>query len=176
MTMIQETWRDVPGYEGSYQVSDLGRVKSLPNARRFTELIMKQSAHKRSGHMIVNLTESRGGKWAQKTHWVHRLVLLAFVGPCPNGMEGCHNDGNPKNNRLDNLRWDTPVGNATDRVAHGTHAIGAQNPRAKITEKQALEIKARIAAGETNESIAADYPLTTIGIKSIRNGYSWSHL
>lgn len=170
-----EEWRDVVGYVGRYQVSSLGRVRSLPNRVRKTEIILKPGVH-RHGHLLVNLTRATADGWKQKCHWVHRLVLEAFVGPCPDGMEGCHNDGNPANNCLDNLRWDTPVGNAADRVTHGTHAIGDQNPRAKITEKQALEIKARIAAGETNESIAADYPLTPIGIKSIRNGYSWSHL
>lgn len=60
----------------------------------------------------------------------HRLVLQAFVGPCPEGMEACHNNGNPADNRLENLRWDTPSSNALDKVKHGTakHGTACNNP------------------------------------------------
>lgn len=68
------------------------------------------------GYLGVNLPEN--GRC--KRYLIHRLVLSAFVGPCPDGMEGCHSDGNPKNNALENLRWDTPSANARDRVRHGT--------------------------------------------------------
>lgn len=68
------------------------------------------------GYLGVNLPES--GKY--KRYLIHRLVLAAFVGPCPDGMEGCHSDGNPENNALENLRWDTPSANARDRIHHGT--------------------------------------------------------
>ena len=56
------------------------------------------------------------GNRKRVSRYVHRLVLLAFVGPCPEGKEACHNDGNQRNNRLDNLRWDTPKANAADRI------------------------------------------------------------
>lgn len=61
---------------------------------------------------------SRNG--ATKRQWVHRLVLSAFTGPCPPGMECCHNDGDPSNNRPENLRWDTRSSNARDKRVHGT--------------------------------------------------------
>lgn len=57
---------------------------------------------------------------------VHRLVLEAFVGPCPEGMEGCHGDGDPTNNSLGNLRWDTATSNQLDKVRHGTHHNAAK--------------------------------------------------
>ncbi len=66
------------------------------------------------------------------TRLLHRLILEAFRGPCPEGMEGCHNDGNPANNTLDNLRWDTPQNNVSDMVRHGTHTKGFQNGAAKL--------------------------------------------
>jgi hypothetical protein len=75
-----------------------------------------------SGYLYVNL--KRVGSQSQRA--VHRLVLEAFVGPCPPGMEGCHNDGDQLNNRLDNLRWDTPSNNKLDSVRHGTHAEARQ--------------------------------------------------
>lgn len=70
------------------------------------------------GHMRASL--SVNGK--SRALYVHRLVLEAFVGPCPEGMEGCHNNGNPADNRLENLRWDTRSENVYDAVRHGTHA------------------------------------------------------
>lgn len=73
---------------------------------------------------------SRAGK--SKLVLVHRLILLAFVGPCPPGMEGCHEDGDPLNCTLANLRWDTPKANKADSIRHGTsHAHLAIVNRAK---------------------------------------------
>jgi len=72
---------------------------------------------------------------------VHQLVLSAFVGPCPDGMQCCHNNGNRADNRLTNLRWDTPKSNSADRHKHGTVPFGARSGRAKLTEKQVLRIR-----------------------------------
>ena len=60
----------------------------------------------------------------EELNLLHRLVLENFVGPCPDGMECCHNDGNPDNNRLDNLRWGTPSENSRDKIRHGTTTAG----------------------------------------------------
>lgn len=120
-------WRDVPGYEGFYQVSDDGQVKSLDRVVlsrlksgvrpwRRTGRVLSAAAQPK-GHMMVVLHRDGSGK----TRSVHSLVLQAFVGPCPEGMECCHNDGNPANNHLGNLRWDTPSANVLDQVRHGTH-------------------------------------------------------
>lgn len=68
-----------------------------------------------NGHMQVSLSRPH------KVVYVHRLVLIAFVGPPPDGMEVCHNDGDPTNNVLSNLRWDTRTGNMRDAVDHRTH-------------------------------------------------------
>ena len=70
-----------------------------------------------TGHLRVKLSLDGAYKGAT----IHRLVLLAFEGPEPDGMEVCHTDGNPANNRLDNLRWGTRGDNLRDRVRHGTH-------------------------------------------------------
>jgi hypothetical protein len=61
------------------------------------------------------------------TRKVHRLVLETFVGPCPDGMECCHNNGDPADNRLENLRWDTLSSNAYDRVEHGVHNMARRD-------------------------------------------------
>lgn len=122
MQSTQEQWRPVVGYEGRYEVSDHGRVKSLARevhdtlgrTRKIPERNLRVTAQT-SGHLGLGL--SKDGH--VKSHRVHRLVLEAFVGPCPKGMEACHNDGDPTNNLLSNLRWDTHEANVADTKRHG---------------------------------------------------------
>lgn len=121
---MTERWMPIPGYESSYEVSDLGRVRSfartvpradgkpLPVPAR----VMCDYQQGARGYRAVRLSHGTGSR----NLLVHRLVLLAFVGPPSIDMQGCHNDGNPANNRLDNLRWDTASANMLDRVTHGT--------------------------------------------------------
>lgn len=122
-----EIWRDVLGWEGFYQVSNHGRVKSLdrivPSKRHGTSYTVRGQIMglERNG-AYQHVTLSRSGRY--KTVLVHRMVLEAFVGPCPEGMEGCHNDGVGTNNCLDNLRWGTPKENQQDRFLHGTSNRG----------------------------------------------------
>lgn len=121
-----EDWRDVPGFAG-YEVSDLGRVRS---AKVGQPRILRGWTVK--GYPTVALRKDGRTFYRQ----VHRLVLLAFVGPCPQSMEGCHGDGNPKNNHLANLRWDTSSANKRDIVKHGNHhwANKTSCPRGHLLE------------------------------------------
>jgi hypothetical protein len=107
---MTETWRDIPGFEGRYQVSDLGRVRSLDHrvrlvvhgvetARLSPGRILRPGAQA-SGHVTVAL--GRGN-----SRPVHQLVLAAFVGPCPAGQEVLHGNHQPADNRLDNLEYGT---------------------------------------------------------------------
>lgn len=131
-----ERWRAVVGFEGLYEVSDRGRVR---NAR--TDYVLSPYAL-RDGYLQVRLP--RSGEMRRKNWAVHRLVLAAFVGPCPEGMEGCHNDGNRTHNTLDNLRWDTRSGNAADSLLHGTHRESNKThcPRGHLLEKPNLSAAA----------------------------------
>lgn len=104
---MNEEWRDIEGHEGLYQVSNTGKVKSLRSGK-----ILKTESGE-WGHQRVNLGRRERGLR------VHRLVLEAFVGPCPPGMECCHNNGDPSDNRVENLRWDTKKSNAADKRKHG---------------------------------------------------------
>lgn len=109
-----ERWRPIYGYEGLYEVSDWGRIKSLPrNTTRGGIMKLSVGQH---GVLVVNLTKDG----IQRVHLVHHLVLVAFDRPCPDGLEGCHGDGNPANNRRENLRWDTHEANMQDMIRHGT--------------------------------------------------------
>jgi hypothetical protein len=107
------TWRTVHRAP-EYEVSDAGQV------RRAGRVLKGWSGSR--GYRLVALCSDG----AQRNIQVHRLVLEAFVGPCPPGMEGCHNDGNPSNNALSNLRWDTPSANRYDTVRHGNHPAASR--------------------------------------------------
>lgn len=117
---MTEEWRAIPGYEGIYEVSDLGRVRSLDRqstAGRSLRGRIRAAAKDKGGYLRVPLHHGRAVRYTG----AHRLVLEAFVGPCPPGMEACHNDGDPSNNALSNLRWDTKSANMLDKLLHGTN-------------------------------------------------------
>lgn len=117
--MTAERWRAIPGYEGAYEVSDQGRVRSVPRRDGRGWRIKGRVLAERplpNGYLRVSLWKQGKGS----DPYIHRLVLLAFVGPAPQGTEACHGDGVRTNNRLENLRWDTPSGNAADKKRHGT--------------------------------------------------------
>lgn len=174
--VLSEEWRPVDGYAGRYEVSNLGRVRSLPNQRRKTTIILKQQPNVRTGYFYVNLTSHNGRRWVQKNIAVAVMVAIAFKGPRPPGMEACHNDGNHQNNRERNLRWDTPESNQADRVAHGTANIGSANPRAVLDEEKVRAIKLRLKGGEHPKDIAADYSVAHTTIKAIKNDENWRHI
>ncbi|WP_442972456.1 NUMOD4 motif-containing HNH endonuclease [Rhodococcus sp. BH5] len=119
-------WRAVVGYEGIYEVSDLGEVRSVSRTdargHRRTGRLRVAYPSVSSGHLTVTLYK-RGRR---STKFVHRLVIEAFTGPRPDGMEACHNNGVRTDNRASNLRWDTRSANQRDAVAHGTHAQAAK--------------------------------------------------
>ncbi len=121
-------WRPVPGWEGLYEVSSDGRVRSLSRrvrqsrwptstGRTIQTRELKIRPDKRDGYARVGLC--RDGR--HETHKVHRLVALAFLADSwfP-GAEVCHGIGGPFDNRVENLRWDTPSENQLDRRRHGT--------------------------------------------------------
>lgn len=122
-------WRPVPGWEGFYEVSDDGQVKSLERVvphPRWGTMRMKERTLKPgidgNGYPSVVL-HGNGRRFSAK---VHRLVLLAFVGPCPEGMEGCHWDDDKINNTVGNLRWAPRSENIRDQVRNGRHIMGGR--------------------------------------------------
>lgn len=124
MIIDSERWLPVPGYEDLYEVSDLGRVRSFHrwgDGKRGD--LRKLVTQKSSGHLQIALSGKDGRK---KTFRVHQLVLLAFAGPCPDGLETLHGDGNPANNVLTNLRYGTRAENHQDRLRHGDNHNAAK--------------------------------------------------
>lgn len=167
-----ENWIDVKGYEGLYQVSNLGRVKSLPKIFRYKmspERILKQSIQPGKEYLRVNL--SKNGK--AKVVKVHILVLIAFVSDRLDGMYGCHNDGNPQNNVSENLRWGTAVSNQKDRVIHGTSAIGEGNGRAILSKQDVLEIR---NSPLSEKELSLKFGISQKYVFRVRSKKTWKHI
>ena len=117
-----ERWLPVDGYEGFYEVSSLGRVRSVPrrvsNGMRGGRIL--RTATGRHGHLHLGLSREN----RVRTFTVHVLVARAFLGPRPAGMEIRHLDGDAGNNVPENLRYGTHGENEADKVRHGTHRNG----------------------------------------------------
>lgn len=141
-TALPERWREIPGYEGYYEVSDRGRVRSLARV-----VIRSDGQRQRVPGKIKKLTLDpagyfrtmlivRGSERRVRCRLVHGLVLAAFVGPRPPGFEVLHWDGNPANNCLANLRWGSHRENIADLMRHGRHGGLAKThcPRAHLLQ------------------------------------------
>lgn len=110
---------------------------------------------------------------------VNRLVAAAFIGPIPDGMDVCHNDGTRDNNTLDNLRIDTKSSNQADRKLHGTWQGGERNGQAKLTESDVLEIRSLYKGkgnGPTQRELAEKFGIAQQGVSRIINRNYWTHV
>ena len=171
-----ELWRDVAGYEGLYQVSDDGRVRSLqrlmPSAVaagvRRPKLLLKYGRNNQ-GRLQVTLCK----EGVTKRFLVHRLVLAAFAGPCPDGLEGLHWDGNHLNNKISNLHWGTHAENMQDMTRHGTSKQGEKSATARLKDQDVRDIR---ASNETQRALAARYGVSQVAIHAIRARKTWKHI
>jgi DNA-binding transcriptional regulator YiaG len=179
---MSEIWKAVPGFEGAYEVSDQGRVRSLdrvvtvsPNRwggvsrKSIRGRVLVPGPHQ-GGYQSVNLY----AEGAQHSTTVHILVAAAFLGPRPEGHEVCHKDGDHQNSALTNLRYGTPVSNNQDKRRHGTHLQGDEHPTAKLNTRQVLEI--RRARGVPQEVLAERYGVTLSNISAVQLRKSWRHV
>lgn len=161
---MKERWKELPGHEGRYKVSDRGRVRG-PSGR-----ILRQQKHG-NGYTHITLCEV-GGR--QSTPPTHQLVLFAFVGPRPPEMECCHNNGKRWDNRLSNLRYDTLPANRKDAYDHGFRGEG--HSRSKLTERAVKEIRRRHARGESYASLARDFGVSRMTVTDAVVGHTWRHI
>lgn len=176
--MDQEVWKLIPDCGGHYEASSLGRIRTVDRVvtkvhrngkvmnQTYPSRLMSCKKADKLGHLSTTLTVD--GK--EKTFFVHRLVLLTFVGPCPEGMECCHGNGKADDNALSNLRWDTHANNSQDRKDHGNYAAGDKHHMAKITNAIAMEIYNSSASGVET---AAMYGVATSAVSAIRSGKIW---
>lgn len=166
---LGRTWKPVVGYEGLYDVSDCGDVWSRPRNGKSGRLLKAQTM--RGGYLAVGLCA--GGR--QQTLFVHVLVMGAFVGPCPAGLQTRHLDGDPTNNVWPaNLTYGTAVENAADKVVHGTVLAGERHPRHKLTRVDVQAIHEAWRGGESKRSLARRFGVTPPMIRRILAGTAWS--
>lgn len=143
-----EQWHEIPGFEGWYQVSDTGLVRSVQRLvihsdgrkRVYPSVVLRQYTDD-FGYAKVTLKRN-GVDW--RVH-IHHLVALTFHGPRPEGLWVCHRDGVRTNNTPDNLRYDTPASNAADAVRHGTAARTRKFSEEDVAAVRALRGKMRLA-------------------------------
>lgn len=176
--MEQEVWRDVVGYEGIYQVSDKGRVKSLPRRMRKKELILTSTSNG-TGYMIVNLYKDK----KRKSHLVHRLVLSAF-NPVEdsNNLEVNHKNFETHDNRLSNLEWCTKQENmdhyfSNNRERDLSSNSGENHHLSKFTDEEVIYIRKAYATGQYKISEIAEWTFSSEEtIRMIVKGLTWKHL
>lgn len=198
-----EEWRPVVGLGGRYEVSSLGRVRVLwtANRRMATPLVMRLH-RSTNGYADIQMVTGVGSVHRR----VHHLVLEAFVGPCPSGLEASHVNGSRLDNRLENLCWETHAENMARQVAHGTRyggdahyartsperlargdrsgarlhpdrlPRGSAHGMAKLTEADAAAILAAVARGDRPGTLAAVYGVRATAISDIVLGRTWRHV
>jgi hypothetical protein len=121
---MSERWLPVEGYDGAYEVSDLGRVRGIDRMRLGRNGFPQPHKGKvlKPASQTVGYQQVRLCRYGKKhTFYVHRVVMAAFIGPCPPGYEVDHLDNNPSNNALTNLRYVTPQENAAAKAERRTH-------------------------------------------------------
>lgn len=169
--MIQqqtEEWRDVPGYEGLYQVSNCGRVRSFHR----DGCILQPSPNPKG---YLNLTLSKHG--VQETATVHKLVALAFIGQCPEGCEINHIDLDKSNNVPSNLEYLTKKANLLHADKAGALRIrGSQNAGSKLVESDVYRIREMVRQGISTSLVAEMFGVSAPSISNIKAGRSWRHL
>lgn len=167
-----EEWRAVVGFEGFYEVSSHGRVRRIATrVRKLGGSRVLRDQHTGAGYRSVDLFD--GTHW--KLYQVHRLVLAAFVGACPHGMESRHLDGDKTNNSRLNLAWGTHAENMADQVRHGTRARGTSMPTAKLTEAAVVEIRRRCKHASLR-ALSREFGVTPEAIRGVVRGLTWAHV
>lgn len=181
-----ERWLPVVGWEGLYDVSSLGRVRSLDRVveiempyghtvRHYRGRMLRQQSGPGS-HGYLTVVLSRQGK-GQKTKQVHQLVAVAFLDPCPPGEEVRHGPNGKLDNRASQLCYGTHrVNTGQDKVRDGTVVHGEQHVGAKLTDAIVAECKRRYAAGERQTALAAEFRVSRRAISKAIRGDTWKHV
>ncbi len=170
---IPEIWKAIPDFPG-YEVSNYGQVRSFWwRGCRHCYLTITPRRILRPwvdhlGYAQVGLCKDN------KKHRfkIPRLVLLSFIGPCPPGMETCHNDGNQLNNFLGNLRWDSHANNCADIKKHGS----MKGVNGKLTKTQVIQIREIASQGYLQREIGKMFGVSRITIGRIIGRQTYIHI
>ena len=170
-----ERWLPVPGYEGLYEVSDLGRVRSLDR-----DVATRNSVRHYRGRILRQMIDNHGYPEVGlslvgdvKTWHAHSLVLTAFAGRCPPGMECRHGPGGKQDASLSNLCWGTRTENIADRLRDGQDNYGEHSGQAKLTWEKVRDIRRRVANGEYQSDLAAEYRVCKQTVCLVVHNRTW---
>ena len=178
--MQKEIWKDIEGYEGLYQVSNFGRVKSLDRyiphslgGNAFVKEKVLSCESKKYRYKRVSLYSDGGSTGCL----IHRLVAKAFIPNPENKPYVNHLDGNRLNNKASNLEWCTAKENTHHAIENGLQRVkGEFQTNSKFTPKDILDIRKMLDEGRTSRSIAEDYDVHESTISLIKIGKHWSHI
>ena len=172
---MTEEWRWIPEYEGFYQVSNKGRIRSVDRViahkqgpMRRKGVMLKQRLVK--GYPMVCLRNSGESEYMT----VHKAVLLAF--PKGSGDQCRHLDGNPTNNEAHNLKWGTALENSADRARHGTAARGESSGRSVLTTPTVITIKRLSDMGYGPTNIGLLVNMDKSRVYEVTSGKTWKHV
>jgi hypothetical protein len=169
-----ETFLPIEGFPG-YRVSGLGTVQSCWSRGAYPRLTDKwRDLRTTLVQGYPSLTLSREGQ--ESFHRVHLLVIRAFRGPAPEGMECRHIDGNRGNPRLDNLEYGTRLENMADRDSHGTTCRGERHPKTKLRAGQVVEMRRRASEGEAVAALAREFGIRKFAAQNIVARKTWKHI
>lgn len=160
-------YRHIEGFPG-YAIGSNGAVWSQLRG----SWKQRKTRIDRAGYALVRL--SRDGKVFEFR--VHRLVMAAFIGPCPPGYEVAHNDGIRTNANLSNLRYDTHKGNHSDRLRHGTSNAGGANGMAKLTDDAVRAMRRLHRGGTSKADLAAAFSVEVRNVNRVLRGDRWGHV
>ena len=174
MDSQMESWRQIHIAEMPYEVSPSGKIRRRSIASEAVRKIHPHRSYKprpvrpvsNNGYLYVTLTI----KGQRKRMSLHAIMLETFVGPRPAGAYGCHNNGNKRDNRIENLRWDSPKSNQADRVRHGNGQNGEANGSFKLTDSQVRQVLAMRRRGMIYRKIAARFGVSKANIHCICTG------
>lgn len=175
-----EQWRPVLGYEGLYDVSDQGQVRSLACTLIGKGRWGKATYHKKEmiltpiqkqRYLVVSLHKD----FVKRQYHIHRLVMAAFIGPLPEGMVTRHLNGNELDNRLANLTYGTPRENEDDKIRHGK-LKGENHPTHKLNNEDIIKIRRKRMDGKKLNEISQEFGVSMTSISRICLYRSWSHI
>ncbi len=181
-----EIWKDIKNYEGYYQVSSEGRVRSVERKitqtsrsgaiyyRTIPSRILSPRLDTEGTYLYVNLSKRN----IAKNSAVHRLVIKAFLGKGSPNLEAGHRDGNSLNNFSSNLGWLSKKENAQDKKLHGTHLQGSDISASKLVEVDVREIKIALSKYTYGmcTALSKKYGVGPKAISDIRIGRTWKHI